>query len=136
MRETLKKFRAKFDSVPIKVLKGTTVKAWLALEPLSVKTRNRHLGYIWNIFGMAGEWNLLEPGPFNWVEAFNDCAKNGRKIEILTPEEMTKFLVALDPDWIPFFAISAFTGLRREEVSRLDWSEVKLSRFLIDLPFS
>jgi integrase len=136
MRETLKRFRAKFDSVPIKVLKGTTVKAWLALEPLAVKTRNRHLGYIRNIFGMAREWNLLETGPFDWVEAFNDSAKNGRKIEILTPEEMTKFLVALDPDWIPFFAISAFTGLRREEVSRLDWSEVKLSRFLIDLPFS
>ena len=136
MRETLKRFRAKFDSVPIKVLKGTTVKAWLGLEPLSVKTRNRHLGYILNIFGMAREWNLLETGPFDWVEAFNDSAKNGRKIEILTPEEMTKFLVALDPDWIPFFAISAFTGLRREEVSRLDWSEVKLSRLLIDLPFS
>jgi integrase len=34
----------------------------------------------------------------------------------------------------PFFAISAFTGLRREEVSRLDWSEIKLDRSLIDLP--
>jgi hypothetical protein len=32
MRETLKRFRAKFDSVPIKVLRGTTIKAWLALE--------------------------------------------------------------------------------------------------------
>jgi integrase len=34
-----------------------------------------------------------------------------------------------------FFAISAFTGLRREEVSRLDWNEIKLDRSLIDLPF-
>jgi integrase len=28
----------------------------------------------------------------------------------------------------------AFTGLRREEVSRLDWTEIKLERPLIDLP--
>jgi integrase len=135
MRETLKKFRAKFASVPIKLLEGTTVKAWLALEPLAVKTRNRHLGYIRNIFGIAREWNLLESDPFDRVESFNDPAKNGRKIEILTPEEMTRFLAALDRNWLPFFAISAFTGLRREEVSRLDWSEVKLDRALIDLPF-
>jgi integrase len=37
---------------------------------------------------------------------------------------------------VPFFALSAFSGLRREEIIRLDWSEVKLDRNLIDLPFS
>jgi integrase len=55
-------------------------------------------------------------------------------VEILTPEEMKSFLSALDRDWLPFFAICAFTGLRREEVSRLDWTEIKLERSLIDLP--
>jgi integrase len=136
MRETLKKFCEKFASAPIKALEGTTIKAWLALEPLAVKTRNRHLGYIRNIFGIAREWNFLECDPFDRVESFNDPVKNGRKIEILTPEEMTRFLAALDRDWLPFFAISAFTGLRREEISRLDWSELKLNRSLIDLPFN
>ena len=47
---------------------------------------------------------------------------------------MRAFLSALDRDWLPFFAICAFTGLRREEVSRLDWTEIKLERSLIDLP--
>lgn len=70
------------------------------------------------------------------MDFFHDPARKGRRVEILTPEEMTRFLSVLDPDWLPFFAISAFTGLRREEVSRLDWSEVKLGRSLIDLPFS
>ncbi len=37
MHETIRKFRAKFGSVPIKVLEGTTIKAWLALEPLAVR---------------------------------------------------------------------------------------------------
>jgi hypothetical protein len=110
MNETIRKFRAKFGSVPIKTLKGTTIKAWLALEPLAVKTRNRHLSYIGNIFGIAREWELMDTDPFEKVESFNDPAKNGRKIGILTPEEFTKFLTVLDPDWLPFFAISGFTG--------------------------
>ena len=58
------------------------------------------------------------------------------KVVILTPDEMTAFLTAVDRDWLPFFAISAFTGLRSQEVSRLDWSEIKLNRSLIDLPVS
>ena len=37
MNETIRKFRAKFGGVPIKTLTGTTIKAWLALEPLAVK---------------------------------------------------------------------------------------------------
>jgi integrase len=135
MNETIRKFRAKFGSVPIKTLKGTTIKAWLALEPLAVKTRNRHLSYIGNIFGITREWELMDTDPFEKVESFNDPAKNGRKIGILTPEEFTKFLTSLDPDWLPFFAISGFTGLRRSEIEQLEWSEIKLDRSLIDLPF-
>jgi hypothetical protein len=52
----------------------------------------------------------MDTDPFEKVESFNDPAKNGRKIGILTPEEFTKFLTVLDPDWLPFFAISGFTG--------------------------
>jgi integrase len=132
MKETLKKFRARFATAPIKVLEGNEIKAWLAQEPLAIKTRNRHLGYVKNIFGMAKGWKLVERNPFEGIGAFNNPRKE--KIEILTPEEMTRFLSALDRDWLPFFAISAFTGLRSDEVGRLDWSEIKLDRSLIDLP--
>jgi integrase len=135
MRETIRKLSEKFGSVQIKILKGTTIKAWLALLPLAVITRNRHLNYIGNIFGMARGWELIDTDPFEQIDPFNDPAKNGRKIEILTPEDMSKFLAVVDPDWLPFFAISAFTGLRRSEIEQLDWSEMKLDRSLIDLPF-
>jgi integrase len=52
-------------------------------------------------------------------------------VRILSPREND----CADPDFIPFFTINAFTGLRREEVIRLDWREVKLDRNRIDLPF-
>jgi len=132
MKETVKRFRTKFADAPIKALEGNEIKGWLAQEPLAIKTRNRHLGYVKNIFAMAKEWKLIVENPFEGVGAFNNPKKE--KIEILTPEEMSRFLFALDRDWLAFFAISAFTGLRSDEVSRLDWNEIKFERSIIDLP--
>jgi integrase len=136
MRETLKKFCLRFRDIPVKLLQGAEVKAWLASEPLAVKTRNRHLGYIRNILGLAREWNLLEADPFERVNGFNDPHAKARQVAILSPEQLKAFLKAADPDFLPFFCVSAFSGLRREEIIRLDWSEVKLERNLIDLPFT
>jgi len=134
MKETLKKFAARFGETPIKTLPGAEVKAWLAAEPLAVKTRNRHLGYVRNILSLAREWNLLESDPFDRVNGFHD--RKDRQVAILTPEQLQAFLNAVDRDFVPFFALSAFSGLRREQIIRLDWSAVKLARNLNDLPFS
>jgi integrase len=135
MKETLKKFRTRFAETPVKLLEGLEVKSWLATEPLAVKTRNRHLGYVRNILGIAQEWNLLDVDPLTKVSTFNDPHSKTAKVAILTSEQLEKFLQVADPDFVPFFALNAFTGLRREEIIRLDWSEIKLDRCLIDLPF-
>jgi integrase len=135
MTETLRRFKEKFHASHIKLLDGSEIKAWLSETLWATKTRNRHLGYIKNIFGIAREWKLVEVSPLDDVTGFND-SRNGMQVVILTPDEMKAFLTAVDPDWLPFFAISAFTGLRSQEVSRLDWSEIKLDRSLIDLPFT
>jgi integrase len=132
MKETLKKFKGKFGESKIKLITGSEIKSWLSETPLAIKTKNRHLGYVQNIFGRAKEWGLLTSNPLDGLPAFNNPKKE--KIEILTPAEMTSFLNALDKRWLNFFSICAFTGLRREEVLRLDWNEIKLERRLIDLP--
>src|ERR1700694_1443045 len=48
---------------------------------------------------------------------------------------LKSFLRAFRPEFVPFFAICSFTGLRRSEVEQLDWSEIKMDRKLIDLPY-
>jgi integrase len=136
MKETLKKFSGRFGASRVKLLSGVEIKAWLASEPLAIKTRNRHLGYVRNVFSFAREWNLLESDPFERVNGFNDPHNKARQVAILTPEQLGSFLRAVDPDFVPFFALSAFSGLRREEIIRLDWREIKLDRGLIDLPYT
>jgi integrase len=133
MRETLRKFAAKYGDTQISTLSGSEIKAWLACLPLVAKTRSRHFGYLSNAFTIATkEWKVLAKSPFEELDGFR--VKKKESVEILTPDAMKAFLAALDRDWLPFFAISAFTGLRRAEVERLDWSEIKLNRLLIDLP--
>jgi integrase/recombinase XerD len=136
MKETVKKFRERFGSVPIKLLDGSEIKAWLASLPLKVKTRNRHLGYVRNVLGIAMEWNLLKVDPLANISPFNDPHRKARKIEILTPDELTTFLSKVEKDFVPYFVLNAFTGLRGDEIKKLDWSEVKLDRSLIDLPYT
>ena len=133
MKETLKKFRARFGDEAIRRLDGPTIKAWLTAEPLAVKTRNRHFGYLRNVFGMAQQWNLLDADPLEKIDRFHNPKAKAIKVAILSPEALTRFLAA-DPDFIPYFTLNAFTGLRGAEVGRLDWSEVKLDQALVDLP--
>lgn len=134
MRETLRKFEAKYAESNVAVLTAAEIKAWLGEMDLAIRTRNRHLTYIQNVFNIAKDWGLLAANPLDGVTVFNDPTKNGRRISILTPEQLKKFLSALRPELVPFFAICAFTGLRRAEVELLDWSDVKLDRKLIILP--
>jgi hypothetical protein len=68
----------------VKLLSGAEIKAWLASEPLAVKTRNRHLGYIRNVFSLAEEWNLIDADPFKKVNGFNDPHAKARQVAILT----------------------------------------------------
>jgi integrase len=135
MRETLRKFESRFGVVNVALLTANEIKNWLSELDLAVKTRNRHLGYVQNIFNIAKSWGLLPTNPLDEVTLFNDPARRGRQVSVLTPEQLKKFLMALRPAFVRFFAISAFTGLRRAEIEQLDWSEIKLSRKLIDLPF-
>jgi integrase len=69
--------------------------------------------------------NLINAGPFKKVNGFNDPHAKARQVAILTPKQLA-----------PYLAPSAFSGLRREEIARLDWSEIKLDRGLIDLPYA
>jgi integrase len=136
MRETLRKFESRFGADNAAMLTANDIKTWLSEQDLAIKTRNRHLSYVQNIFNIAKRWGLIPNNPLEGVEPFNDPGKRGRQVSVLTPQQLQRFLNALRPEFVPFFAVSAFTGLRRSEVEQLDWSEVKLDRKLIDLPFS
>jgi integrase len=134
VRETARKFRSRFGDTPIDKISAEDIKEWLSDLPLAVKTRNRHLGYIATMFQLAVKKNFLEKNPLAGVDKFSD-PRNGQPVSIFTAEELQTVLSAAKKEWLPQFAINAFTGLRREEINRLDWSEIKLDHHSKDMPF-
>lgn len=134
MQETLRKFEAQYGAANIAILTAKEVKEWLGKTALAVRTRNRHLDYIHNAFNTAKSLGLLPSNPLTDMVTFTDPSKRSRRISIFPPETIQKFLSVVRVAFVPFYAICAFTGLRRSEVEQLDWNEVKLERRLIDLP--
>jgi integrase len=133
MKCTLKRFEAELGEINAATLTGGQIKDWLAgMGELTPRTRNNQLVDLHAAFATAKTWNLISENPLAGVQKFN--VSKAPKIEILTPEQLSAFLNVVDTKFIPFFTINAFTGLRRAEVERLDWSEIKLDRRLIDLP--
>lgn len=49
----------------------------------------------------------------------------GSEIEIFTPEELRRLLVAAPPRIVPYLAIQAFAGVRTEELFRLTWLDLE-----------
>jgi integrase len=134
MQETLRKFESEYAAANVTFLTGRQVKEWLSKTGLAVRTRNRHLDYIHNAFNTGKNLGVLPSNPLVDVEFFTDLSKRSRTISIFPPETIQKFLDGVRVAFVPFYSICCFTGLRRSEVEKLDWSEIKLERRLIDLP--
>ena len=113
MREVASKFRTEFGAAPINRIHAGDVKKWLGELPLAIKTRNKILSYISSMF-------RLEKNPLGGVAKFSDPHNDGHQVSVFTPQEMGAVLSAVTHDWLPVFAINAFTGLRRAEIERLD----------------
>lgn len=61
--------------------------------------------------------------------ADEDCGD----IEIFTPQELAKLLEVAKPCMVPYLAMGAFAGIRSAELERLDWSDVKFDRNVIEI---
>jgi integrase len=64
---------------------------------------------------------LVESNP---IAAIDKVKLVDKAPEILTPEQLSRLLLAAPFNLLPLLTIQAFAGLRTEETMRLDWSEV------------
>ncbi len=127
-----------FRTRPIKTLDGAEIRTWMEGEKLSDKTRTNCLKSIKRMFNLARAWTgqdgnrLLEKDAFEHVEDFGEGHTDG--IRVFTVDQTQAFLNALRPEFVPLFALNSFSGYRRNEIVRMDWSHIQLERRLIILP--
>ena len=101
-------------------------------KPLSASSQNKVRGTIFQIFKMAVKKKAImkDRNPMDDVDLAEVIEAD---VEILSPREAAAIMEAVDTEAEPALAIALFAGLRRSEILRLEWSDIKLKSGYIQI---
>jgi integrase len=101
---------------------------------VSKENRRRMLVVLFN-FAKANCW--LRANEETAAAALGTYKVKQREVEIYTPAEIRRLLDAADADFLPYIALIAFGGVRREELHKgLSWDSINFDRETITVPAS
>lgn len=108
------------------------VEAWLDANVQTLATRIAHLDYLNVLFSFAVKRNYCSANPLDGIERPQVTLKAPG---IFTVEQTTSLLRAAverpELELLPYLTIGLFAGLRPTEMTRLDWSNVRLDQRVI-----
>jgi integrase len=122
-----------FGEQMIAAIVARDIDDWLRSLDVGAVTRNTFRRRLAALFGFAKRRGYLAENPLPDVERAKERAG---EVEILTVGETDRLLKAASPDTIPYWAIGAFAGVRRAEIERLDWGDVRLDDGFIEVKAS
>jgi integrase len=103
------------------------------LKKLGPVSKNGIRRNIVTMFGFAKRNGYLHPERKTAAELSESFKQPETEIQIFTPEEMEKILLAAHARILPLIAIGGFAGIRSAEVARLTWQDIKWDRGHIEI---
>ena len=85
------------------------------------------------MFRFAKKQGYLHPDRKTAAEQSESFKVPETEIQIFSPEEMERMLLAAHSRILPLLAIGAFTGIRTAEIRRLEWEDIKWDRGYIEI---
>ncbi len=133
LKSRLGQFERAFSGRALASFSAPELDAWLRSLPVGNLARNHSRRIVGGLFafGMLRGWCLENP-----VAKIGKAKVAAGKVGILTPEQTACLLENAPADSVAALAIAAFTGLRRAELERLDWREVRLAKGLVEVTAS
>ena len=130
LRSRLGKFARAFPNRGLATISTADLDTWVRGLAVGNLTRNNFRRVIGSLFafGRARGWCIENP-----ASALAKAKVAPNKIGILTPQQTASLLENAPSSVQAALAIAAFTGLRRAELERLDWREVKLAKGLVEV---
>ena len=133
LKSRLGQFERAFPGRELASFSTPELDAWLRSLPVGNLARNHSRRIVGGLFafGMLRGWCLENP-----VAKIGKDKVAAGKVGILTPEQTARLLENAPVDTVAALAIAAFAGLRRAELERLDWREVRLAKGLVEVAAS
>ena len=132
-RSHLAKFTAKVNGKIAEVTVADINQYLTALKHLGPVSKNGIRRNVVTMFSFAKKQGYIHPDRKTAAELSEKFKEEETDIEIFTPEEMGRILLAAHARILPFLAIGAFAGIRSAEIHRLDWSDIKWDRGHIEI---
>jgi integrase len=104
-----------------------------AQDSLGPWTKNALRACLVTMFGFAKRQGYLHPDRKTAAEQTEKFKVQEKEIAIFTPEEIERLLLTSHARIMPLMAIGAFAGVRSAEIRKLDWSDLKWERGLIEV---
>jgi integrase len=96
---------------------------------------NNHRRLIVALFNFAKTQRWLRPNEQTAADSLGTYKVKERDVMIYTPSEVGRLLAAADIDFVPWIALVAFGGVRREELHKgLLWDAIDFERGTILIP--
>jgi len=130
LRSRLNIFAAQFNGKPVATITSTEIDDWLRSLNVSTVTRNHYRRLIVLAFNFAVRRGYATENPAKQTDKAKERAGD---IGILSLDQAARLLEGATPEVLPYIAIGLFAGLRREEIQRLDWSEIDFESGLIEV---
>jgi integrase len=120
----LGRLSAEFKKLPLAHLTTEDTQAFLDSLKVGPRTWNNHLASIRSLAGYAKEIKLI-PADWDILDALKLRKLAWKRPETFTPEEMRLLLDTAQQPLRRCLALSAFAGMRTEEVHRIKWDDFK-----------
>ena len=130
LRSRLNIFAAQFNGKPVAAITSTEIDDWLRSLNASAATRNHYRRLIVLAFNFAVRRGYATDNPAKQTDKAKERAGD---IGILTVDQAARLLESATPEMLSYIAIGLFAGLRREEIQRLDWSEIDFESGLVEV---
>lgn len=130
LKSRLGQFERAFPGRELATFSTVEIDQWLRSLEVGNLARNHSRRIVGGLFtfGMVRGWCLENP-----VAKIGKAKVVAGKVGILSPEQTARLLEGAPADAVAALAIAAFTGLRRAELERLDWREVRLAKGLVEV---
>jgi integrase len=133
IRVLLGDFARNFQS-PLSNIQPEDLRTYLNAKRVGLVSKDNRRRLLVTLFNFAKAQGWLRAKEETAADALGTYKIKRKEVEIYTPAEMSKLLGVADVDFIPYLALIAFGGVRREELRRLMWQSIDFDRNVIIVP--